>query len=216
MDQKKVYSSKKALYLLLCGVLGMILFVIIQQAAMLLFIMLLMNQLSASDFNQAQWGMFDSATYVVAMFFGSWYGIWLGLHWYEIVYEQGRKGLFHAFIGRLANGQNKTPSTSAPAIEKTPIIARPQPQAKPAAKPQQVATKPASAGWRFEDLARLRPVTARPPRTEPIATSTNWTKKVSVKPPVSGPTKKTVDNKPLAKPTLVRRKVTAKANPESV
>src|SRR6185503_1491686 len=103
---KKEYTSKKALYLLLCGLLGLILFVTIQQAAMLMLILLLVNQVGALDAGlQSQITMFDSVSYILAMFFGAWYGIWLGIHWYAIVYEAGRRGLFHAFLGRLA-GKN--------------------------------------------------------------------------------------------------------------
>ena len=177
MEQIKIKSSKKSLYLLLCAILGMILFVIVQQAALLLLTILMMNQLSAIDLAPAQSAMFDSLTYLLAMFFGAWYGIWLGLHWYEIVYEQGRKGVFHAFLGRLAGGNKDAKSVE----EKTPIMARPQPQPKQAARPQ-AAAKPANSTWRFEDLARLRPVMPRPQRTDSLSTDSEWSKKVSVKP----------------------------------
>lgn len=202
MAQVKVQSSKKALYLLLCGVLGMILFVIIQQAAILLLILLLINQLGG-EAGAAQFQMFDSLTYVLAMFFGAWYGVWLGLHWYEIVYEQGRRGLFHAFLGRLANGNKLATSP----VEKTPIIARPQPSPKPPATQPQVAAKPVSSTWRFEDLARLRPVTPRPDRVEPAVLDAEWIKKVAVKPSYRRQDKKVANAKPATKSATTRRKV---------
>jgi hypothetical protein len=43
----------------------------------------------------------DSWSLLVMLFLGGWYGVWLGLHWYEMVYEQGRGGFFYAFTGRL-------------------------------------------------------------------------------------------------------------------
>ncbi|MDE2311876.1 MAG: hypothetical protein KGJ93_02170 [Patescibacteria group bacterium] len=82
---------KKSAYIFLCSLLGVMLFMILQQLAMMSYLV----AVSAGSFGgQANFSFLDFAavnylTLLLSMLLGSWYGIWLGLDWYEKVYEQG-------------------------------------------------------------------------------------------------------------------------------
>lgn len=87
-------QSKKALYLFLCSILGIILFLFIQQAFWVAYsgaahagYLPMLGQLNA----------WPTLTFLAAVLFGSWYGIWLGLYWYEMVYERAQARWFYAF-----------------------------------------------------------------------------------------------------------------------
>lgn len=92
-------KSGKAFYILLCAILGALLFIVLQRAITLIYYLLLDTNFQSYslglDYIQLSWINF--LTFLAAIFFGLWYGIWLGLHWYETVYDQGRGGLFHGF-----------------------------------------------------------------------------------------------------------------------
>lgn len=94
-------TRRKALYLFLSSLLGMILILMFHRAVFVIYDILgdfyprlfLLNQpyyyVAAADF----------LTMLLAMFIGGWYGIWLGLHWYKIVYEdKDKRTWFHGFL----------------------------------------------------------------------------------------------------------------------
>lgn len=87
---------KKSFYVFLCGLLGMLLFILLQRSLFLLAFLAGVDVLSF-DFQRL-----DYFTFVLATFSGLWYGIWLGLHWYFVVYEEMSvsgvlSGLFRSF-----------------------------------------------------------------------------------------------------------------------
>ncbi len=186
-------ESKKALYIFLCSLLGMLIFVMLQKSTLLLLTTLLTNQ---GEFNfigvSSLLYKFETISYLLALFFGGWYGVWLGLHWHEIVYESGRGGLLYAFWGNMMHHEPDTQSTA-----KQPVRA---------SQAASNATLSNNREWQFDDLAKLKS-----PSRPPSSGSEEWTKKVSVKPAVAVTTKtKTTPRKPI------KRTVTLATEPISV
>ncbi len=79
---------KKSLYVFLCSIMGMLLFLILHRLGALAYF-----SLTGSDLYQGLRGdmLLELALEYFTLFFfilaGSWYGIWLGLGWYNMVYE---------------------------------------------------------------------------------------------------------------------------------
>ncbi len=180
-------ETKKALYVFLCSLLGMLIFIILQKSTLLLLTILLGNQGDiavegyASPFYQ-----FETISYLVALFFGGWYGVWLGLHWYGIVYEAGRGGLLYAFWGNLMHHEapREEKAATSPARASAPVV----------------NSMPSQAKWQFDDLAKLK-APSRPMSTEPD----EWSTKVQVKPSVaSNPNSRPAAKKAVKKTTVQR------------
>jgi len=116
-------SSGKAFYILLCALLGLMLFVVTQRAVSLIYYLLLNTNFKSYsfglDYYQLSWLNFW--TIIAAAFFGLWYGIWLGLHWYEMVYEEGTGGLWQHFKQhwpkRESSGQPKAAQSTGAAVK---------------------------------------------------------------------------------------------------
>jgi hypothetical protein len=93
---------RKSIYLFLSCLLGSLLFVILQRIAVFAYIVLL-----SYGFGGLTVGMswvellaLDYMTMLIALLFGGWYGIWVGIHWYESVYEHGTtRGLIGSLVG---------------------------------------------------------------------------------------------------------------------
>lgn len=202
MDQEIHHGgSKKALYIFLCSLLGILLFVILQKSATLLLAELF-SSFDGSSFEGYTSDVirFETFTYILALFFGGWYGVWLGLHWYDIVYEKGRGGLLYAFWGNMVRDHGSVPKPKAQAVPE-------QPKKNPV---------PASSSWRFDDLVKMSAAV--------VKNDQEWSTKVSVKPkkemapvraaaPVKKVVKKTTQVKTAALDTaeMVKPKKTASA-----
>lgn len=94
-------SKRKALYLLLSSLLGMLLVLMFHRAVFVIYEILgdmfPINPILNIDLLYV--AVADFFTMLLAMFFGSWYGIWLGMHWYKIIYEdRGFTSWFHGFV----------------------------------------------------------------------------------------------------------------------
>lgn len=80
---------KKSLYVFLCSILGILIFLVIHRLILIVYFLI------AAAYPQAFYGNMENLEFIAADFitlflvliFGSWYGIWLGLKWYESVYE---------------------------------------------------------------------------------------------------------------------------------
>lgn len=118
----------KSLYLFLCSILGMILFAMLHRALFVIYGILL-----EVDFTTYSLGLTESAilmidflSMLIALFFGGWYGVLLGIDWYSIVYgpsaPQPAK-LFHGFVpANFRNRPKKTVKTeSRPSLSSTTI-----------------------------------------------------------------------------------------------
>ncbi len=91
---------KKSVYVFLCSLLGVLLFLILQRIAIFAYLLLVAYGIVAwsSGFDYVRFMAVDYTSLVLMLLFGSWYGIWLGTHWYDLVYESGtwRGGWYHA------------------------------------------------------------------------------------------------------------------------
>ncbi len=91
-------SVKKSLYVFLCSLLGILLFLVLHQIAVFGYLMLIYFNYSFSfGMSLVELMALDYVTLVFVLFFGAWYGIWVGEYWYEEVYEGQHPG----FLGHL-------------------------------------------------------------------------------------------------------------------
>jgi hypothetical protein len=157
---KNESETRKSLYIFLCSLLGIMLFVMLQKAALLLLTLFLGSQTGTlvSTFGNIDIAIFDTVSYILALFFGGWYGVWLGLHWYGIVYESGRGGITRALFNHA-----KDLSSLSGSRPSKPVVT-------------QSRKETSESKWQFEDLVAARPE-QRPARVDDM----EWSRKVSVK-----------------------------------
>ncbi len=84
-------GAKKSVYIFMCSVMGVLLFVILHRLIVLAYLTLLAYGVFhwTSSYSYFTFVAVDYITLLLAMFCGSWYGIWLGEYWYEKIYETG-------------------------------------------------------------------------------------------------------------------------------
>jgi len=90
---------KKSVYIFLCSLLGVLLFLVLQRIVVLCYLILVSyGAFHLTSGGYLEFMAIDDITLLLAMLCGSWYGIWLGNYWYELVYEKGqwRGSLHHA------------------------------------------------------------------------------------------------------------------------
>jgi hypothetical protein len=183
-------AASKALYLFLCAILGMILFVMLHRAIFVLYDLLLFLNVESFAFgmNSMTIDFMDFLTLLVALFLGGWYGTMMGLEWYAMVYGPNAEfppGLFHGFIPHHWRGRRvkKVRSTQ---------MATPSVVAKPAA-PETTSTlvkvpvreikkespKTAVREWTFDDL-----IVPKPAPKKRVAVKKTVAKKTPRKPAV--------------------------------
>jgi hypothetical protein len=92
-------SVKKSLYIFLCCLLGCLLFLLVHQMLAFGYLMLLYYNYESFSFGLSllDFLALDYFTLIIAVMGGAWYGIWLGIYWYGVVYEGSSSG----FIGHL-------------------------------------------------------------------------------------------------------------------
>lgn len=87
---------KKSLYVFLCSLLGMLVFLILHR--LFVFFCLLVASanpgLLGGNITYLEAMALDFFTLIIVLLLGMWYGIALGLRWYEAVYEKGEHGGF--------------------------------------------------------------------------------------------------------------------------
>ncbi len=89
---------KKSLYVFLCSLLGVMLFLVLHQILAFAYLVLITYDYSFTfGLSFYELMALDYVTLILTLFFGAWYGIWLGEYWYEEVYE----GTHPGFIGHL-------------------------------------------------------------------------------------------------------------------
>jgi hypothetical protein len=140
---------KKSLYVYLSSLLGILLFLILHRIVVLIY--LLLAGLGYSPFvNEVvslQFLAFEYLTLILSMMLGAWYGIWVGMHWYEVVYErESHPGL----VGHLSN--KFWPKTKN--------------RYKLGERIEEVQKKLQTDIWQFEDLVKAAPAAIVSP--EPI------------------------------------------------
>lgn len=87
---------KKSFYVFLSSLLGSLLFLTLHR--LLVFgLLILISSNPQKFYNRVSFleiASMDFFTLILVLMLGAWYGIWLGLKWYEAVYERGEHGGF--------------------------------------------------------------------------------------------------------------------------
>ncbi|MBL8031627.1 MAG: hypothetical protein JNK33_04875 [Candidatus Doudnabacteria bacterium] len=82
-------TTRKSFYIFLSTFLGVLLFLMLDRAAFLIAF------IAGADITSLPVLALEYVTSMIAVAFGAWYGIWLGLVWYSAVYEeQTTKGVY--------------------------------------------------------------------------------------------------------------------------
>ncbi len=87
---------KKSLYILLCSLMGALLFLILHRIVVFVYLGLLDYNYSAFSLNLSyiEFLALDYFTLILALLGGMWYGIWVGVFWYESIYQHNTHGGF--------------------------------------------------------------------------------------------------------------------------
>lgn len=154
-------SLKKSLYVFLTSLLGILLFATIQKSLALIGIILLNIDYSFYSLgtNPSQVHALNIATMMLALFLGGWYGVWIGLHWYHMVYEQGNGGWLHGFSGGLFHHGSKSGAHKPAEKIVRPVVVSHKSKPQPQPRPVEVDGVGEPAGsWEFDDLLARRQV----------------------------------------------------------
>lgn len=196
-------AASKALYLFLCAILGMVLFIMLQRAILFLYnLLIFVDSTYAFGMSSAAILGIDFFTLLLALFFGGWYGTMMGIDWYAMVYgpnAEVQAGLFHGFLPHHWRGKkaHKTTSKShqsvparptklsaamsavaaAPAAISTTVKVPVQEAVKEAAK---VIHREAVREWSFDDL--IAPSTPKPVAKKKTVVRKTAAKKTTRKP----------------------------------
>lgn len=92
-------NTRKSFYIFLSMVLGVLLFLMLQRAAFLVAFLVGVDVSSLSA--QA----LSVVTTAIAVVFGAWYGIWLGLVWYVAIYEERTTSSLFGWIKRSSSSR---------------------------------------------------------------------------------------------------------------
>ena len=151
---------KKSLYLFLTSLLGVLLFLILHRLVVFLYFYLFVGGYFNGGLEYFDFLVWDYFSLTITLMLGSWYGIWLGLGWYDKVYIQKVHGGFvdhvagHVFSRghdshlavKLAAARLRL-ETDARRLEdlaqSSVSESRPRPAARPAAKKRRVVRKKA-------------------------------------------------------------------------
>lgn len=92
-------QAKKSVYILLCALLGSLLFLVLHRILIFGYLLLLTYKYDQFSFGLSflEFLALDYTTLIVTLIAGMWYGIWLGIYWYESVYEGEHSG----FVGHM-------------------------------------------------------------------------------------------------------------------
>lgn len=196
--------ATKALYLFLCSILGMVLFTMLHRAIFVLYDIVLIY-----DFQTFSLGMsegvilaIDFLTMMLALFFGGWYGVALGLEWYSMVYGANaeiKPGVFHGFLPHTWRG-DKSKKSSTDSFMGMPKVNPPITTISPTTKSAPVVTKSAPA----------KTTSAKPQPTKSAPAATSTTVKVPIKSTADWSFDDFFKATPPAKKKAVAKKTTAK------
>lgn len=127
---------KKSIYIFLTGLLGSLLFLILERILAFIYFLLLTYNYAQFSFGHTLTELlaFDYFILIIALLLGGWYGVWVGMYWYEAVYESTGGG----FVGHILRHY-------------WPVR---QPAYNLQAKVAQVEDKLDGDLWQLEDLAK--------------------------------------------------------------
>lgn len=141
-------GAKKSLYLFLTSLLGALMFLIAHRVVFFLYIYMLEEGYIATSMDFLQFLALEYYTLVIWLMLGAWYGIWLGLYWFEKVYEVKSHGGFVYHLGAK-------------------YFSRPQPKDMEG-KMAEVKERLESNLWQLENLAQSAGASQAQPEPKPI------------------------------------------------
>lgn len=162
-------SKRKALYVFLTTLLGVLIFLMLHRAIFVIYDILASFYPNSAVFAIEPSIVFsiDFYTMLFAVALGGWYGAWLGLDWYKMIYEErGVTRWFHGFLPHNFRGHRSHGSQNAA-------------QHKPVSVPKQIVVKSSSprvesfesfrravadTAWSFDDVEKTP---AKPKRKAP-------------------------------------------------
>lgn len=98
--------ARKSLYLFLTALLGTLLFLIAHRIVFFIYIYMLGADVLTTGMSYYQFLAIEYFSLIITIMLGAWYGIWLGLFWYEKVYEQkSHKGFVHHLSAKYFLGK---------------------------------------------------------------------------------------------------------------
>jgi ABC-type multidrug transport system fused ATPase/permease subunit len=83
---------KKSFYVFVCGLLGALLFLILDRIIVFVYLFFVGSGLFSNSYDYYQFALFDYFTLIIVLMFGAWYGVWLGMNWFSQVYENETHG----------------------------------------------------------------------------------------------------------------------------
>lgn len=88
---ENVGNAKKSLYLFMSSMLGVLLFLILHRLVVFFYLVIMGvgGTFMPGGYSQLVFLTVDFLTLILALILGGWYGIWVGMYWYEQVYEKG-------------------------------------------------------------------------------------------------------------------------------
>lgn len=98
---------KKSLYYFLSALLGALMFLILHRLLVFFFLYMLAAGYIQTGLGYYQFLVLDYFSLIISILLGAWYGIWLGMYWYEKVYGAGGRGGFVSHLsGHIFSDQN--------------------------------------------------------------------------------------------------------------
>ena len=93
-------NVKKSLYVFLCSIMGALLFLILHQILAFGYLMLLYANYQTFSFGLSFIALMalDYLTLIIVIMLGAWYGIWLGIYWFGMVYETNGNGFIEHMV----------------------------------------------------------------------------------------------------------------------
>ena len=86
--------AKKSLYIFLTAILGIVLFLVLDRIVVFCYLYLVAAGYIGASFDYGKFVVWDYFSLTIALMLGAWYGVWLGLNWFSLVYERQTHGGF--------------------------------------------------------------------------------------------------------------------------
>ena len=189
-------TRRKALYIFLSCILGILLFTMFHRAVFVIY------EIIGSFYPAVTWlhqpfrtiATIDFSTFLLALFVGGWYGTWIGLNWYKLIYEErGVKTWFHGFIPHHFRNRKHKKQEADSDLDFINSIAQKSSKGKTAPKRIVVTSTPAVRSETFRSFRTSQP--AMPWDSEDTQLEPKTAKRVVRKRIVKKVTKKTVAKK---------------------
>lgn len=137
-----LYKIRKFIYLVLCALLGVVLFLFLEQLIYQLLTLLATRGWVIANFTSEMLTLIYSVSTIAALGFGAWYGVWVGSYWHSVVYVSGSRP--QGFFYHLKN--NDQTKDVKQKIAKSSV---------PELKLSRKSPTMISSGWQVEDLMSM-------------------------------------------------------------